>query len=196
MRKFLILLSTIIILTITGCRFGIGFNFESNQDEQVFQPSLNVENLPNIPTTTELDIISAEYRTEWKEYSEIYDTPILISNHARLLVVLDNNPDMSSDSELFELFDEDFFEDNVIYAYIKSEASGSNQLTVDRAVFEDVGDSERENNKLILYMNRYTSEIGTADMAARVCLFGVTREDIEEVEEIVKVVSEAKRSIN
>lgn len=170
-RKITLILSFLIILSITACSSIPGFNGDN----------------PSNTTIEELDIISAEYRATWKE-SYVYDSIIQISNYSRFISFLDNHPMQSGDNELADIFNEEFFENNTIYAYIKSESSGSNQLNADRAEIEY--DSQLETKKLILHMNRTVAEIGTTDMATRICLFGIGNDDIQDFTNIVAVVHE------
>ena len=123
-----------------------------------------------------LDIKGAQYRAQWQDDYN-YDTPILIDDHNSLNTFLNQHQHQNDfENALREKFDESFFENSVIYAYVKSEPSGSNQLKVDRAVLKE--------NVLELHMINIIPEMGTMDMAARVCFFGIRRADLEGVESV------------
>lgn len=73
-----------------------------------------------------------------------------------------------------------FFKDNVIYAYVKNEGSGSTRLKVKGAEFN--GD------KLRLFMERIYSGEGTYDMATRICLFEIKRDNIKNTKAIEAII--------
>ena len=129
---------------------------------------------------TELDIISEEYRAVWKE-SYQYDSPILINDLKELEEFLNNHPAQSSNEDVLQHnYNDEFFNQNLIYAYVKSEGSGSVNLTVEKA--------ELHGNILKLFMNRTVLDVGTTDMATRVCLFSINREDIKNVKEVEGII--------
>lgn len=129
---------------------------------------------------TELDIISEEYRAVWKE-SYQYDSPILINDLKELEEFLNNHPAQSSNEDVLQHnYNDEFFNQNLIYAYVKSEGSGSVNLTVEKA--------ELHGNILKLFMNRTVPDVGTTDMATRVCLFSINREDIKNVKEVEGII--------
>jgi hypothetical protein len=137
---------------------------------------------PGVGSATKLEITGAEYRVQWEEEYK-YNTPILIENISDWKKFLKDHPEQSANEDnLKQKFDEAFFKDSVVYAYVKSEGSGSNKLNVDRA--------ELQGDKLKLFMKRTAPQIGTADMAARVCLFGIKRDKIKGVKTVEGIVQE------
>ena len=69
-----------------------------------------------------------------------------------------------------------------IYAYVKSEPSGSIMLFAKTV--------RLENNILTLYMERIVPEVCTDDMATRICLFGINREKIKDVRKVNVLIAE------
>ncbi len=137
-------------------------------------------NLPVESPSIELDLVSAEYRARWKE-SYNYDTPILIDDLAALTDFLKNHPvQLSSVDTLQQNYNDEFFMHSVVYAYVESEGSGSIKLTAESAQLS--GDT------LKLFMERIVPEVGTADMAALVCLFGISRDDIKSIKSVEGIV--------
>jgi hypothetical protein len=134
-----------------------------------------------------LEIIKAEYRAQYiDEYS--YGTPILIDSIEKWQAFLDEHPEQSTNEDVLQRdFDKEFFKDRVVYVYVSSEASGSNQLAADKA--EITGDT------LKLYMTRTIPETGTDDMAARVCIFGLKRENIKNVKTVEVMIEEIRNSL-
>lgn len=129
------------------------------------------------PEEKGVNIDSANYRAQWDESYE-YDIPIEINDYASFENFLNNHPQQDMEIEdLIKKFNEDFFNENLLYAYIKSEPSGSNKLEADKAIIE--------NGTLILKMSRYVPEVGTADMAARVCIFAIERDTLNQVSTVI-----------
>lgn len=82
----------------------------------------------------------------------------------------------ANENKFLEDYNEEFFKSKLIYIFIKSESSGSNNISAKGVKIE--GD------KLTLIINREVSEIGTADMAAWICLFEVNRSDIKDIKTV------------
>lgn len=131
-----------------------------------------------------LEIIMTEYRAQYIDgYS--YGSPILIDSVEKWQVFLDEYPGQSTTEDALQRdFDKEFFQDCVLYAYVSSEASGSNRFSAVKA--ELIGDT------LKLYMMRTIPETGTDDMAARVCIFGVKRENIKNVRTVEVIIEEIR----
>lgn len=136
---------------------------------------------PQAPdNTVKLDIVRGEYRAIWKE-SYKYNTPILIDNITDWAKFLKNYPSQSINEEILQQnFNEEFFRQSVVYAYAKSEGSGSVRLTAKEAKL--TGD------KLKLFMERTVPEGGTGDMATRICLFGVKSDDAKNVKSVEGII--------
>ncbi|SHF09498.1 hypothetical protein [Alkalibacter saccharofermentans] len=140
---------------------------------------------PDEPDETVASLDTAEYRAQWSEDYE-YDVPIEIDSYANFEIFLSDHPQQDLEIEELTLkFNEEFFVNNLIYAYVKSEPSGSNELEADKAVLE--------NGTLILKMDRYVPEIGTTDMAARVCIFALSRETMTQVSTVIGLITETER---
>ncbi|HHV09107.1 MAG TPA: hypothetical protein GXX75_02360 [Clostridiales bacterium] len=130
--------------------------------------------------SVKLDLVSAEYRAMWKERYN-YDTPMLIDNLADLTDFLKNHPvQLSSVDALQQNYNDEFFTHSVVYAYVESEGSGSIKLMAKSA--------ELNRDKLKLYMERIVPQAGTADMAALVCLFGISRDDNKSAKSVEGIV--------
>ena len=130
----------------------------------------------------ELDIISGEYRARWAD-SYKYDTPILIDNLTDWREFLKNHPEQSENVDsLQQNYNDEFFKKHIVYAYVKSETSGSIKLTGVSA--------ELNGDKLNLFMKRISPEVGTSDMATRVCLFEIKRDDIKNVKTVKGIILE------
>jgi uncharacterized protein YcfL len=147
----------------------------SESYNRVTNNRLDTENTP-----VELDLVSGEYRAIWKE-SYNYNTPILINDSNNLKEFLNTHPAQSASEDILQQnYNDEFFKQSVIYAYVKSEGSGSVKLTVNRA--------ELNGDILKLLMDRAVPKVGTTDMATRVCLFGVIRNDIKNVKTIEGII--------
>ena len=130
--------------------------------------------------TVKLDIVRGEYRAISRE-SYKYNTPILIDNITDWAKFLKNYPSQSINEEILQQnFNEEFFRQSVVYAYAKSEGSGSVRLTAKEAKL--TGD------KLKLFMERTVPEGGTGDMATRICLFGVKSDDVKNVKSVEGII--------
>lgn len=132
--------------------------------------------------TNELEVKGVEYRAQWNEQYK-YDTPILIDSLSAWEEFFKTHPKQSiSEDILQKSYDETFFEDSAIYAYIESEGSGSIKLKVKGA--------ELSGDKLRLFMERLNPEVGTCDMATRICLFELKREKIKNVKTVEAIIEE------
>ena len=130
--------------------------------------------------TIKLDDINSEYRAEWKE-SYKYNSPILIDSYIDLMEFLKKHPSQSTSEDIIlEKYDKDFFKQGIIYAYVKSEGSGSVSLSAKKA--------ELTRDKLRLYMERIDPGEGTTDMATRVCLFGIKRNDVKNIKSVEGII--------
>ncbi len=174
----LILIMMLIIFSVSGCKSISHVELENNinpNDNEVTNNGLNIENI-----SIELDLVSGEYRAIWSEDYK-YDTPILLNNLNDLEEFLSNYPAQSSNQDILQrTYDDEYFMKNVVYAYVKSEGSGSVKLTVKKA--------EIDRDKLKLFMDRIAPGVGTTDMATRICLFGINRDDIKNVSVIEGII--------
>lgn len=181
----LILIIMLILFSILGCKSIFHVEFEdhihSNDNEVTNNDNgLNIENVPTEQFPIELDLVSGEYRATWKEGYK-YDTPILLNNLNDLEELLSNHPAQSANQDILQQnYDDDFFKESVVYAYVKSEGSGSVRLIVNRA--------ELNEDILKLFMERTVPEEGTDDMATRICLFGINRDDIKNVNAVEGII--------
>ncbi len=163
--KYVIILLITAMLVCTGC---------------APQPNASSPAATNSPAP--LKIVSGEYRAVWNE-SYQYGKPLLIDTFSDWEVFLMDHPGQSqTEDPLMQDYDESFFRNSLIYAYIESEPSGSITLLTGNAV--------RDGSILKLYMQRIVPQVGTDDMAARVCLFGITRDDAARVKKVEAVISE------
>jgi hypothetical protein len=132
-----------------------------------------------------LEITKAEYRAQYGDAYN-YGTPILIESIEKWQAFLDEHPEQSTTEDVLQRdFDQEFFQDRVLYVYISSENSGSNLLTAEKA--EITGDT------LKLYLTRTIPETGTDDLAARICIFGVKRANSKNVKTVDVIISEIGR---
>ncbi|NTW73149.1 MAG: hypothetical protein HGA49_13040 [Eubacteriaceae bacterium] len=138
----------------------------------------------NEPIT--LEAVMLNYRAVWTENYE-YDTPVLIDSFTKYEKFLADHPEQTlSEEPLTMEFNETYFTDHWVYAYVKSEPSGSNQLSGEKAVLEG--------STLKLTMAHFAPEIGTADMAARVCLFGIKNDLLKDVKTVKGEIQEKEKS--
>lgn len=123
----------------------------------------------------------SEYRAQWQgDYN--YSTPILIDSYEKWQAFLNSHPgEFTSPDTATGYYSQDFFQDSVVYAYIKSEPSGANQLKIQNVTIE--------NDTLKLFMENIIPQIGTMDMAARVCFFGISRDIMNKFSEVEAVVT-------
>lgn len=123
-----------------------------------------------------IEVVSREYRAIWSEDYN-FDTPILIDNLSDLKNFIEEHPEQfANENKFLEDYNEEFFKSKLIYIFIKSESSGSNNISAKGVKIEGA--------KLTLIINREVSEIGTADMAAWICLFEVNRSDIKDIKTV------------
>lgn len=147
------------------------------KDNTDITKNLSTENSP-----IELDLICEGYRAIWKE-SYHYDVPILIDNLTALTDFLKKHPAQSATGDtLQQNYNEEFFKHSIMYAYVKSEGSGSINLIAKNA--------ELNGDQLNLYMERTSQSEGTDDMAALVCLFGIIKDDNKNVKSAVTIISD------
>jgi len=134
--------------------------------------------------TIQLPVVKGEYRAQWQDGYQ-YDTPIFIDKYADWQKFLQDHPAQSATEDVLrQEYGEGFFQDHVLYVYIKGEASGSNTLTVKGAT--------RQGETLKLLMERVVPDQGTDDMASRICVFGLKREDVKNVKVVEGVIAEVK----
>lgn len=147
------------------------------------QPPVKFEIIGLEHSGQSLEVIGAEYRAQWnKDYK--YDTPILIDNLIEWEDFLDNHPEYSrTEDALKQNYNEDFFKHSVIYAYIKSMGSGSIMLKVKGA--------RLNGDKLKLLMECIVPEVGTCDMATRICLFGINRDEIKNANTVEAIIEKS-----
>ncbi|MFZ3171153.1 MAG: hypothetical protein WA118_04125 [Carboxydocellales bacterium] len=177
--KRILTLILIASLLLVGCE-------KLNQQKKVISPV--VDNTSSVKEThieqplIELEIVRGEYRAIWKR-SYNYDKPMLIDNLIHWKEFLKNYPAQFTNRDVLQQdYNDDFFKHSVVYAYIKSEGSGSIKLKVKRA--------ELYGDKLRLFMERSVPEIGTADMATRICLFGIKKDKIKNVKAVEAIILE------
>jgi len=126
----------------------------------------------------ELREMSFAYMAGWNRTYE-YDTPMLIDSLSKFKEFVNNhNPYQLDKKTLYGKYDETFFEQNVIYAYIKSEESISSKLRVDSIEVED--------EILKLYMTH--TQGGSDLMGSSVCLFGINRSKIQNVKSVQGII--------
>lgn len=182
----LFLVVMLILFSVSGCKSishdELGDNTNQNNNEAT-NNGPNIEHIPVEQFPIELDLVSGEYRAIWKE-SYKYDTPILINDLNALEEFLSNHPAQLSNKDILQQnYNDEFFKQRVIYAYVKSEGSGSIKLTVKKA--------EIDGDILKLFMERIVPKEGTTDMATRICLFGINRDDIKNVKIVEGVILES-----
>lgn len=182
MKNLIILFITILLLfALIGCN---SIKEPSIADFDVNNASHNIlpdeDNKSTNQTPKSLDLVSGEYGAPWKE-SYKYDIPILIDSLSDWIEFLKDHPiDRIKDNISLENYNDEFFKERLIYAYVKSEGSGSNNLRVNRA--------ELNGDKLNLFMTRTVPVVGTCDMATLVCLFGINRDDIKDVKAVEGII--------
>jgi hypothetical protein len=134
--------------------------------------------------SVQLSVVKGEYRAQWQDNYQ-YDTPILIDKFADWQKFLKDHPAQSTTEDVLKQeYKESFFKEHLLYVYIKGEPSGSNTLTVKGAT--------RQEDTLKLGMERVVPEQGTDDLASRICIFGLKREDVKNVKAVEGVISEVK----
>jgi hypothetical protein len=133
----------------------------------------------HVQLTVELEFVSRVLNGGWVSGNPRYDTYTVIND-------LDELRDfMKGDiSQLEDVYNDEFFEDSVIYCYIKPEGSGSITMTADKV--------EVEGNKLRLFMTRWERELLTCDMASQICFFGVKRAAVSDVKNVRVKISDRK----
>ena len=132
----------------------------------------------NIETSQyeELDIHKAEYSTGWRKEADFY-TPTVITSLDEYNAYLESHLLILQDEDALKYkYDSKFFEEYVLYTYAESHNSGSIKLSVKNAYLEG--------NTLHLRMERYTPKMVDHDMAARICFFGIKKEDFKRAENI------------
>ncbi|MFP4164793.1 MAG: hypothetical protein ACLFQB_04115 [Chitinispirillaceae bacterium] len=139
--------------------------------------------IPSEHTTSSQKQIStkgAEYRAQWRDDYN-YNTPVLIDSFRKWQDFLAAHPgNFTRPDSATEHYSRSFFQDSVVYAYLKSESSGANQLRIEKVRLE--GDT------LKLYMENIIPQMGTMDMATRVCFFGISRDVMDKAEEVEAVI--------
>lgn len=176
MIKLKVLFILLAVLILTGC---------SNTKIETTNTLTEVEQTQTQPTIVELETINGEYRAVWNENYE-YDKPLKIENHSEWVDFFNEHPESGMEDNFKKEFTKEFFEDNVLYAYVKSEPSGS-ILLLTKSV-------QLQNDILTLYMERIVPEVGTEDMATRICIFGISREKIKNVRTVNVLISEGIQS--
>jgi len=132
--------------------------------------------------TNQLKVKGEQYRAQYSDQYQ-YDTPILIDSLSAWEEFFSTHPEQSKNEDtLHKDYDKAFFNDSVIYAYIKSEGSGSIKLKVKGA--------ELREDKLRLFIERINPGEGTDDMATRICLFGIEREKIKNLKTVEAIIEE------
>lgn len=129
-----------------------------------------------------VDVISSVFRIVWKDNYQ-YDTLILIDTMLDFREFLKNYQAESAEEDILQKdYNDEFFKENIIYTYVKSENSGSIKLKVKGAT--------RSQDNLKLFIERTDAEEGTADMAAWICLFGINRDDINNIKTVESIICE------
>ena len=132
--------------------------------------------------SVDLKVVKGEYRAVWEDHYR-YDTPILIETFADWQKFLEDHPAQSAAEDFLEQeYTEGFFGDHLLYVFLKGEASGSNTLTVKGA--------NLKNDTLELLMERVVPDEGTDDLATRICIFGVKKEDVKNVTTVKDIILE------
>lgn len=132
----------------------------------------------------QLKITGGEYRAQWSGTYN-YDTPILIDSLSAWKEFIKSHPEQSVNEDILQKnYGRAFFKDNVIYAYVKGESSGSIRLKVKGA--------ELDGDKLKLSMERINPGGGTFDMATQICLFGLKRGSIKNVTVVEAIIVDKK----
>ncbi len=132
-------------------------------------------------TTSEIEILKADYRAEYNDMY-ILGEPLMIDSFEQWELFLESHPEQFQNEDNLEWdFDELFFEDRIIYAYISNESSGSNRFEAEKA--------EVSNNILRLFMTRTIPQTGTDDLATRVCLFGIDRVSIQNIRTVEAIIN-------
>ncbi|MGE5577315.1 MAG: WD40/YVTN/BNR-like repeat-containing protein [Syntrophothermus sp.] len=178
---------------LTSKDYGKTWIFEKHGDLKELLKALETKHLqavdnasdkepPTEQPSIELEIVSGEYRAQWKETYK-YDTLVLIDNLSDWKEFLKNHPAQSKYEDLLlQDYNDEFFKHSLIYAYVKSEGSGSNELTVKG--------TELNGDKLKLFMIRTVPGNGTSDMATRICLFGLKRDKVKNVKVVEGIITE------
>lgn len=162
------------VLALTGCSYTF-----VETDTSLSKEKLTQTQKPSV----ELEIITEEYRAVWEENYK-YDVTQIIENYSEWVDFFKRHPESSiSENVLNRDFTATFFEDNVLYAYVKSEPSGSNLLLA-KAV-------ELEGDELRLIMEHIVPEVGSDDNATRICLFGISRDSIKNVRTVNVSINES-----
>jgi hypothetical protein len=163
----------LVVLALTGC---------SNTFIDTDTPLSKETFTQTQKTKVELEIITEEYRAVWEE-NYLYDEPQIIENYSDWVDFFELHPESSpTENVLKRDFTANFFNENILYAYLESEPSGSILLLAKAA--------EIEGDKLILIMERIIPEVGSDDMATRICLFGINRDEINNVKSINVTIDE------
>jgi hypothetical protein len=133
----------------------------------------------------ELDFGAGTYRANWDE-NNLTDKSIKIDSTKLMNEFLEQHvPFTEEDKEVVKKYDGDFFKDKVVYAFVTNESSGSNLLEPANAI--------RDGEKLKLKVKRIIPQIGTMDMAARVALFELKRDDVENVSNVTVSVEDIQK---
>ncbi len=173
MRIISILITLMLFFTATGC---------VAKDPKVETPQTSAPRQTQ-PIQTEPGRIENEgtqYRAADSD-AYTYDTPILLDSFAVFEAFVENHPQQSENEDtLAHSFNEAFFDEHVLYAYVKSEGSGSIKL--------EVNETQVEGTVLSLFMKRTVPDIGTDDMATRICLFVIEKGILESVVTVEAVI--------
>ena len=172
--KGIVIVVILAVLALTGCSYSFietDTSLSKEKQTQTQKPAVELESL------------TEEYRAVWEEDYE-YDVPQIIENYSDWVDFFKRHPESSPTENILNRdFTATFFEDNVIYAYLESEPSGSILLLAKAA--------EIEGDKLNLIMERIIPEVGSDDMATRICLFGINRDEINNVRSINVTIDES-----
>lgn len=175
MKKIVMLLLSLFLLTACAAEESVGDS--ASMERGIPEATMNLEapmmEIMNFRTSDALDMVSENriIRTyeEFEKYNEDY-------------AILEN-PFFIDDLSLNKLqkVDESYFDRVGVVAVILVESSGSNSVVGENLVIND--------NIAEAFINRTVAEIGTMDIATRHVLFAVSKEELENVEEVKVTIS-------
>ncbi len=129
---------------------------------------------------TLLELKTAEYITQYNINYQ-YDTPILIESYAQWQEFVVSHPNFYNGDAL-QHYDENYFEDSIIYAYVKKEPNYGVSLKVYKSIITD--------DILELFMVRNVPKVVAPLEETLICLFGLNRNDIQNIESVRAIILE------
>lgn len=140
--------------------------------------------LPDTESDSASDLISTPRHFQYQSNTQAdhdYDNnnPILIQSYDEYKEFISIHPP-SKEVDISEKYNEDYFNEHVIYAQHLMVYSGSIQV--------EARDYQLADDTLILMVNYYVPEVYTDDIAYWVCMFGVERSlaELEKVDVLIK----------